>query len=149
MDHKGLYPWQTDEIKSSSNVAQIFLSLTNELTIPKILIYPVDNRQPATNWVSLSSANISFFIGLNSSSNEPRAILSGDRNVTIDSRRANSGRIRIATNSILGWDSTQHHYLGNLCMGDGSVQIGNNNARFNDTMRRANFGTSSAVFLFP
>jgi type II secretory pathway pseudopilin PulG len=147
-DHNGLYPWQTPELNRASNAVQIFLSLTNELTIPKILTCQTDSRSPATNWTNLRLTNISYFIGLDSSSNNPTSILAGDRNILVESQRATSGRIQILTNANVAWDATQHHHAGNLCMGDAHVQI-QNNLRLNDTIHRLNLATNSATFLFP
>ena len=54
-----------------------FLSMSNELTTPKILVCPADtNRPAATDWASCSSASYSYeYLAPNGSSDDPLRVL--------------------------------------------------------------------------
>lgn len=147
-DHNDLFRWQNPEFgASTSNIARLFLSLTNELYVPQILVCNVDTRSPATNWAGFGPSNVSYFIGLNSSPEDPASLLSGDRNITLDSHQAASGQMQFRKETVAAWDQTQHRYAGNVCRGDGGIQIFNS-PRLNDAMQR-NVATNPTTFLFP
>src|SRR5215472_10743137 len=71
---------------------QVFGVLSNELSTPKLLICPSDERSAYTNFnmppadsagsaAYLSNANISFFLGKDASDVNPQMLLAGDRNI--------------------------------------------------------------------
>src|SRR5262245_61823195 len=70
---------------------QVFGTLSNELTTPKVLVCPSDDRTLATNFTmvagntsagaNLNNANISFFVGKDAQDGNPQMLLIGDRNI--------------------------------------------------------------------
>ncbi len=70
------------ELVATGDVLATFLTMSNELVIPKILHCPQDKDHTAvSSFADLSSSNISYFIGANVTNElSPQAILSGDDN---------------------------------------------------------------------
>jgi hypothetical protein len=109
-----------------------FLTLSNELGVPKILICPADDssRVEASNFISDFSGNknISYFIGLDADVTKPGSILSGDRHIEIDGKQQ-VGVVNLETNQNVGWITSRSHGIsGNVLLGDGSVQQFNDQA---------------------
>jgi len=101
-----------------------YLPMSNQLSAPKILHCPADTDGfAATNsWSKLSNQNISYFVGLDASENDPRAILSGDDNFEINGASVKSGLLELSTNVPIAWTSARHKFTGNIGLADGSVQ---------------------------
>jgi len=109
------------ELASSGNPAAILLQMSCELNTPRILKCPSDVRIRATNFENFSTANVSYFIGLDSLSTTSQTILSGDRNVR--GGRMTSNRVMIASSSSgIAFGGDLHKSCGNLGLGDGSAQ---------------------------
>jgi hypothetical protein len=66
--------WATD---NSDTLPPNWLSMSNELSTPKVLVCPADQgRSAAPNWASFTAANVSYeFLNSNSLDNEPNAVL--------------------------------------------------------------------------
>ncbi len=86
---------------------QIFGVMSNELSTPKILVCPSDERtahtnfnmattvagpcpaapawktatEPATSWTLLSNYKVSYFVGVDANESSPQMLLCGDRNI--------------------------------------------------------------------
>src|SRR5512133_1580713 len=70
---------------------QVFGVLSNELSTPRILICPSDERVAHTNFTMLAgnsatgtylaNANVSFFVGKDAQDGNPQMLLAGDRNI--------------------------------------------------------------------
>ncbi len=79
---------------------QVFGVMSNELSTPKVLVCPSDERTAHTNFAmmqnvmaqqqqtgapagtyTLYNGNISYFLGLDASDNMPQMVLAGDRNI--------------------------------------------------------------------
>ena len=126
-----------------------FLALSNELSTPKIVLCPSDglgrveantwntNRQAASTGVEAfyRNQNISYFVGFEADETLPQSMLSGDRNITNSERadisrglimrfrmRARSGDPRPLPTPEPGYDNNIHDGVGNVVLGDGSVQ---------------------------
>jgi len=127
-----------------------FAALSNELTTPSVLVCPSDQRVQATTFASNivvnastksmvpfnNNKNVSYFVGLEADETRPGCFLSGDRNIL--DPVAVPARITTATAQItlLGTNSTttpapgigayytntMHNLMGNVGLGDGSVQ---------------------------
>ena len=149
-----------------------FLSLSNELSVPKIVVCPSDSgRAVATTWATNIRGNvanaepfdgnqsISYFIGLSASETEPQSVLTGDRNLTNTGTRGarrfeyNVSQVgRLGTNYSsgasreIGWDKNVHQTQGNVGLGDGSVQQVNG-SRLADNLR--NSGSADNVIAYP
>jgi prepilin-type N-terminal cleavage/methylation domain-containing protein/prepilin-type processing-associated H-X9-DG protein len=80
---------------SSRGIFGAFLSLSNELRSPKVLICPAENehRLPATTFAGVippnssnlvpftNDLNVSYFVGVDAPETNPRAFLAGDHNL--------------------------------------------------------------------
>ena len=127
-DHNDKFPMQTAAAKEGSLEAidqqepwRHFLALTNELPNPKVLVCPADNRKPATNHLTLTATNISYFAGLDADETLVQTLLAGDRNVTNGAAPKN-GIIELTGTHPAGWTEAMHNEKGNLGLADGSVQ---------------------------
>jgi type II secretory pathway pseudopilin PulG len=112
----------TMELTNSSLVFRTFLAMSNELSTPKILVCPADDRNPAAAFdARFSNSNVSYFIGLDSSEETWQMFLAGDRNLT-NCLPVNNGVLLLPTNRPVGWDQQMHRGQGNVLLRDGSVQ---------------------------
>src|SRR5688500_1126368 len=79
-----------------------FSALSNELSTPKIVVCPSDSgtRTEANNFATVKlgtsepfnkNKNLSYFVAMNADETRPQAFLAGDRNITNDTRKVNSG----------------------------------------------------------
>jgi prepilin-type N-terminal cleavage/methylation domain-containing protein/prepilin-type processing-associated H-X9-DG protein len=96
-----------------------FQTLSNELTMPEILICPSDLRVPAKNFGSLKNENVSYFVALNAEFGKTTSVLAGDRNITSSPATKGAGRH-------LRWTGELHQFRGNVLFGDGHVEKLNN-----------------------
>lgn len=123
-----------------------FLVMSNELSTPKVLVCPQDQREPATAWTSFSNSNISYFVGLDAAETQPTVLLSGDSNLEIDGRPVRSGLLDLRSNGATGWTAVRHGKAGNVCFADGSVQQFSN-AKFREVL--ANTGVATNRLAMP
>jgi prepilin-type processing-associated H-X9-DG protein len=99
-----------------------FQVMSNELSTPKILLCPSDSRdQFATNFLVLTAANLSYFVGVDANETNPSMFLSGDRHIT-NGTRIRGGLVELTTNRLSGWTGEIHQNAGNIGLADGSVQ---------------------------
>jgi len=98
-----------------------FLVISNELSTPKLLVCPRDQRQEAANFKELRGENISYFVGLDASQTNSQTLLAGDRNITNGSP-GNDRILFLTTNQPVGWTRDIHENAGNVVLSDGSVQ---------------------------
>jgi prepilin-type N-terminal cleavage/methylation domain-containing protein len=139
----GTTPW------GASYAYQVFGVLSNELSTPRILLCPSDDRTAQTNFnillnntaagAYLANVNISFFVGKDAQDSNPQMLLVGDRNIV---GRAPGGNL---PNPIPGggfgnvgavalgadfnnptqtpaWTDKVHRASGNVLLSDGSAQ---------------------------
>ena len=159
-DNDDLFPMQiAASLGGSADAADIqngmnktwrhFLSLSNELSTPKIVLCPSDGlgRVEANSWNTTRQSpnsgieafyrnqNISYFVGLDADETLPQSLLSGDRNITNANRldiskgamlrfrmRAARNQPRPLPSPTPGFDHNIHNLRGNVVLGDGSVQ---------------------------
>lgn len=110
-------------LEFGTDIAAHFRVLSNELAVPKLLVCPLDSRLSATNFATLTAANISYFLGMEADELLPGMVLSGDGNLTTNFRPARPGWLYPATNVTVGWTSNRHGPGGNLGLSDASVQL--------------------------
>ena len=120
--------------------------LSNELSTPKVLVCPADERNARTNFLTTGTgANftdntaVSYFLGQDADETMPSMFLCGDRNIygpqlpaTANGGYGNSptnsagNRVALTTNAAtlnnVGWTDKMHQRQGNVCLADGSVQ---------------------------
>lgn len=129
-DHNGKYPQQVEATNGgmvglieNDSTYLTFVILSNELSTPKVLICPSDNRRAATDFTFLrSNTNVSYFVGLDAEEHHPQMFLSGDRNLEIEGVGVKPGIVSLRTNTLIGWTSELHRLQGNIGFADGSVQ---------------------------
>ena len=138
-DHRGRFPMQTpvadggsmEYVQAGENINGTFYfsyrhfqPLAGELVQTKPLVCPADvDRAPADSFGLLQNSNLSYFIGVDSTYDQPASILAGDRNITNDTR-ATASLVRGAY--CLRWTSELHFFRGNVLFADGHVQQMNN-----------------------
>ncbi|HLZ53143.1 MAG TPA: type II secretion system protein [Verrucomicrobiae bacterium] len=111
------------ELATTGNVAACFRVMSNELDSTKVLICPQDTEHiPATNFDTLENSNISYFVGLDAADTQPQTLLSGDDNLIINGTSVRPGILVLHTNDSVTWTQDRHKGVGNLLLGDGSVQ---------------------------
>jgi competence protein ComGC len=129
-DNNDKYPMQVPvvqggvmELAITGNVVAVFQVMSNELSSPKILHCWEDTKhQYATNFTTdFSSQNISYFVGLDASTNNPISILYGDDNFQINGTEVKSGVLELTTNTPIAWTTTRHSFGGNIVLIDGSA----------------------------
>jgi prepilin-type N-terminal cleavage/methylation domain-containing protein len=134
----------TMELVATGNVVATFQTMSNQLSTPKILACQQDKEHfAARNFgAGLTSKNISYFIGLDAKNNQqPQMIMSGDDNLTFGNVPMKSGLLLLSPKANVVWTSSRHTFdhppigtlkrhqiYGNLCFGDGSVQMINNSS---------------------
>jgi prepilin-type processing-associated H-X9-DG protein len=111
------------ELVNGGAAFRYFVALSNQLGTPKLIACPADKkRKPATSFAWVKNANVSYFVTFNATEEQPRTLLAGDRNLTINGRPVKPGSVELTTNLMVGWSSEIHNFQGNVAMGDGSVQ---------------------------
>ena len=182
-DNGGAFPWAVDANSggvsipdatlSQSNYA-IYCAISNELSTPKIVVCPSDSdRSVSTNFAGIyrnaNNKNISYFIGMDASEENPQTILGGDRNVTRnvdvttpaakeDLSKEGKTVVKLGWTTDLvkdpgnkenkiGFSTKVHQQAGNILLGDGSVQQVTS-AKLREQLRDAANG-SDLRFSFP
>ena len=98
-----------------------FLTLSNDLVLPKLLACPADSRTNAPSFNQLRNDHISYFIAVTAEPGRPDSVLAGDRNII--ARDGSSGSIlRISGGNEVVWSRGGHEYRGNLLFAGGHVE---------------------------
>ena len=111
----------TMEYAEDGNAFRHFQVMSNELSTPKILVCPADNRTTAASFTKLKNQNVSYFVGLDATEIQPRMLLTGDRNVTNGLSPVRSV-LELRPEIPAGWTEAMHNRVGNIGLADGSVQ---------------------------
>ena len=158
-DSGDLFPWEralahpTNQmnfpvltgLSPGDQVVRVYQSLSNELSIPKILVCAADDRNPAPDWLKLTTNNISYFVGLSARETLPQTIMVGDRNLVLDGKEL-IGRVELKGGVPMAWDKNMHRFQGNIAHGDGSVQQ-LSIQRLKDLLK--NTGVETNIFVIP
>jgi len=131
-DHSHFAPVQlsvtnggTKELTTSGLAYLQFQVLSNELSVPKLLVCPADGmRISAASFGKgiLSNTNVSYFIGVDAEDLYPGGLPVGDRNLSLNDIPVKPGLVSLSTNSLVGWTTEMHNRQGNIGLADGSVQ---------------------------
>lgn len=107
-----------------SQVWRQFVVISNELSTPVIAICPSDrDRRETREWGQFTNnSHLSYFVGINAKEENPQSILAGDRNLTLGGHSLSDQVVTFPTNAAVGFDGRIHRFIGNIAMGDGSVQ---------------------------
>jgi hypothetical protein len=119
---------------------------------PRLLVCPVDERRPATRFMSkgmssepgqtnlMNDSTLSYFVGVSAKASDPQSILGGDRNLGSGTAPANdygyshtNGKgndVAVPISGPVSWSLKMHSAgiaagLGNILLGDGSGQMAN------------------------
>jgi hypothetical protein len=127
-DNNGRFPMQVPVAQggtmelSPTNVAAHFRVMSNELTTPKVILCPADDRIQATNFLAdLDNSHVSYFIGIDANKTNATMLLAGDRNLTV-SNTLPYNSVVVLSNQSVGWTKEIHNLMGNVVLADGSVQ---------------------------
>jgi len=162
-DHNGKYPMATSvtnggvmELMNTPDAWKAFQVMSNELSTPWVVICPQDSLRgtAATNFDSGLKNKISYFIGLDTTDENPMGILGGDGNFLLNGSPADHGFVNAATNASLTWNASRHVQLtkrgwfsktsiacGNISLADGSVQ-GTDNFNLANYLQQTGFATN-------
>jgi prepilin-type N-terminal cleavage/methylation domain-containing protein len=130
LDHNGRFPMQesvtnggTIQLVERGEVWLHFQVMSNELSMPKILVCPADKKRSAAPAFSqgFGNANVSYFVGVDADRSLPQMLLTGDRNLT-NHLSQRSGLLTLTSNDMVGWTQDLHDKVGNVGLTDGSVQ---------------------------
>ena len=133
LDNNDHFPMQvsvtnggTMELVASGAVYPHFQVMSNELSTPKVLLCPNDNKRGyATNFLSLTDTNLSYFANMDATNADGSSLLSGDRNIT--NKASAGGRLVSLTKAgTIAWTKEIHTEKGYLGFADGSVGLFNN-----------------------
>lgn len=110
------------EWMATGNVAACFQVMSNELATAKILVCPEDKQHAcATNFtVGFTAANLSYFVALHATNDQPDTALSGDANLVQNHHPVPPGLLNLWTNTTT-WTRLRHKGTGNVLYTDGSV----------------------------
>jgi prepilin-type N-terminal cleavage/methylation domain-containing protein len=141
-DHDSRFPFRVTPSDGGSmdaanqDVYRHFLTMTNELSTPRVLVCPSDGKKTGANSfdTGFDDSHVSFVVGYDADESFPQSILSGDRNTSEawDTSANNvpcaafAGAMASPLTSNSVWTVTVHNSKGNLTLGDGSVQQNNN-----------------------
>jgi prepilin-type processing-associated H-X9-DG protein len=126
-----------------------FQVMSNELSVPKVLVCRADKRVEATNFNTsmepdptkgpavgpqVGNSTISYFVGVDASEKYPEMMLTGDRNLMVDGKDLSQGKSLMLTltpegarfnnplTSNIQYSPSIHKDRGNVALADGSVQ---------------------------
>lgn len=137
-----------DALANANLMWMHFSALSNELSTPKIVVCPSDQRTESTTFATNAIAsnknvipfnrnqNVSYFVALEADETRPQAFLAGDRNIVcptslpVRNNTKLSQIVKLGTNHIASgttvrgayYTNTMHNLQGNVGLGDGSVQ---------------------------
>ena len=146
-DNESRYPWRlpaTDGGSQGQTEAwRHFLTIRDEISTPKVFKCPSDSeKDKANDWGTLPGSGfevmgnraLSYFAATDSDDSLSGVQVAGDRNVTgTDNQLCANAQINNATMLTAAasiWQGNIHNNVGNMLMGDGSVQqLSANNLR--------------------
>jgi prepilin-type N-terminal cleavage/methylation domain-containing protein len=134
-DNGDLFPWEralADEtnrinfpelsgLAPGEQVVRVYLTLSNELSTPRIIVCPADVRERVEDWPKLTTNSVSYFVGLSARETLPQSFMAGDRNLVLDGQEL-SGRVELKSGAPLQWGKDIHRLQGEIALGDGSVR---------------------------
>jgi prepilin-type processing-associated H-X9-DG protein len=118
--------------RDGTNVSEPY-SITNYGLKRDMLVCPSDSSrhdgiyQKKSN-AEITDTNISYFVGVDATLNNPKSILSGDRNLRVDNIPAKPGLLALTPKSSVGWTEELHFSKsiansgGNILFADGHVE---------------------------
>lgn len=133
-----------EQDESGALLWRIYQTMSNELSVPKVVLCPSDSYSEASTFADDSAAlpdgdipfsndTLSYFYGIDAQDTQPNMILAGDRNMGIlmqnDPGRHQTrftGLVGISNTmtavNLVGFDNSLHEQAGNIALADGSAQ---------------------------
>jgi len=110
------------ELVPSGVVYPHFQVISNELSTPKILLCPNDEKRSySTNFaVDLTDRNLSYFLNMDVTNGDGSSLLCGDRNIT-NRAQAGSRLVPLTKAESIAWTKEIHSEKGHLAFGDSRV----------------------------
>lgn len=130
-DHDNKYPMEIAatnnamrELMADGNTTFLWLSMSNELSTPRILHCPADTKdRTATSFgKDFSDDNVSYFFNLDTDVSNPQTVSFGDDNLIVGGEAVRPGVLKLGANADMEWTPERHRGGGNIALGDGSVQ---------------------------
>ncbi len=139
-DNGGRYPWQIDISSGGSKnyglVWQHLILIQNEISTPKVLVCPSDDRDASQNFSATRDVGlqwdgnygVSYFIGPDATETRPLMHMLGDRNISGYEQQTCPQICGTVTTWLMitnkpAWTVGVHRWAGNIALGDGSVAI--------------------------
>lgn len=133
-----------EEDESGALLWRIYQTMSNELSVPKVVLCPSDTYTEASTFaddsmtipqddVPFDNDTLSYFYGIDAQDTQPNMILAGDRNMGIlmqnDRGRHQERWVglkgvsnNMAAINLVGFDNSLHEQAGNIALADGSAQ---------------------------
>jgi prepilin-type processing-associated H-X9-DG protein len=136
-DNGGKFPMQvsvtnggTMEFIYSDHTFPHFQKLSKILPNLNDFVCPLDKaRHAATNYEALNDLNISYFLNVDASTNNPsHSILAGDRFLQANGQQVKPGLFILTTNLNMSWNPDLHGGGGNVAFADGHAEFNNRGA---------------------
>ncbi len=131
-DHHGKFPmsvpvndggtqdFTTNFAQFGANTYRHYQALSRDLSSTKIVTCPMDTHLPATDWSSLSNANVSYFVWLSAAPAVTTDLLAGDRNVGWTGVVPPDPK---TLGDTCYWETNMHVNCGNVAFADGHVEL--------------------------
>jgi len=130
-DHEGQFPAEGSiakngslEFVSTGYASLQFRALSEFTRYPNVFVCPADKtRQAAANSKNLREENLSYFINVDATTNNPsHTILAGDRNLQANGQPVKPGLFELTTNLDSSWTHDLHLNCGVLVFADGHAE---------------------------
>jgi prepilin-type N-terminal cleavage/methylation domain-containing protein/prepilin-type processing-associated H-X9-DG protein len=152
LDHNDKLPTEVSvtnggamEAVLAGDVAMVFRVLSNQISTPKILFCPTDQRRIQANTFDnvpvkrsrrdvpfVGNSNVTYFVGLDTNPSSFQMCLTGDDNLLVGGQAGyygglngapvKPGLLSLWTNTPVAWADSRHGKQGNVGLADGSVQ---------------------------
>lgn len=115
------------EAATAGDVAGVFKSVADYLTVPEHVICPGDNRSAAATVTQVTTDELSYFVNTTADRSNPGAVLLGDRDVVAaDSNRHAENWLKgvqevTRATGKLTWSGVLHRESGHAAQVDGAV----------------------------
>jgi hypothetical protein len=114
-------------LEQPTELWRYFAALSNEFATPKWFACPSDTRRSLRDtWECVATNDhngaISYSLGLESSEDHPKTILSTDRNLALKLSPVGNAVLTLKPDTAVGFYTNMHKLRGNVLLGDGSVQ---------------------------